>query len=104
MPQTYDTSVGKAVSEVNEMKRKRTNEDKKFDQDEFIDVEISLRDYPFKSKKSIYQLVNRGLLPAYRVGRRLLFKRSEVEAFLTMPPNGHHLGTGHGSVSFFDVI
>jgi excisionase family DNA binding protein len=48
----------------------------------WLTVEDLLNEYPFSSKKSIYQMGQRGRLKPYRVGRRLAFKRSDIEKFL----------------------
>jgi excisionase family DNA binding protein len=34
------------------------------------------------SRRALYSLVQRGKVPAYKVGGRILFKESEIEAWL----------------------
>jgi excisionase family DNA binding protein len=53
---------------------------------EWLDIKDLVQGYPFTSRKAVYQLVQRGRLPAYRMGRRLIFKRSEIEDFLGQNP------------------
>ena len=42
------------------------------------------------SKPWPYVMVKRGLLPCYKMGKVIRFKKADIEVFLKMWPNGTH--------------
>jgi excisionase family DNA binding protein len=54
----------------------------KLDPNPWLDAEGAARYLALPSKKAVYEAVRRGELPAYRLGRRLRFRREELDAVL----------------------
>lgn len=57
---------------------------------------VRLREYTGLSESGIRRLVRRGILPAVRVGRRILFRPDSIEKFLDGRESGGHILPRHG--------
>ena len=58
----------------------------------FLDVD-GAADYLDLSRKAIYHLVERRRLPHHRAGKRLLFDRAELRAWVEQGGERPHIGT-----------